>query len=77
MKTTTSALSTKVQSVFYLFSCSLKQQDPLRRKTNRKEKLIFEISIIIIIIIIIVVVVVVVVVVIILICPELFRAMKK
>ena len=73
MKTTTSALSTKVQSVFYLFSCSLKQQDPLRRKTNRKEMLIFEISIIIII----VVVVVVVVVVIILICPELFRAMKK
>ena len=75
MKTTTSALSTKVQSFFYLFSCSLKQQDPLRRKTNRKEKLIFEISIIIIIIIVVVVVVVVVV--IILICPELFRAMKK
>ena len=74
MKTTTSALSTKVQSVFYPFSCSLKQQDPLRRKTNRKEMLIFEISIIIIII---VVVVVVVVVVIILICPELFRTMKK
>ena len=73
MKTTTSALSTKVQSVFYPFSCSLKQQDPLRRKTNRKEMLIFEISIIIII----VVVVVVVVVVIILICPELFRTMKK
>ena len=72
MKTTTSALSTKVQSVFYPFSCSLKQQDPLRRKTNRKEMLIFEISIIIII-----VVVVVVVVVIILICPELFRTMKK
>ena len=72
MKTTTSALSTKVQSVFYPFSCSLKQQDPLRRKTNRKEMLIFEISIIII-----VVVVVVVVVVIILICPELFRTMKK
>ena len=71
MKTTTSALSTKVQSVFYPFSCSLKQQDPLRRKTNRKEMLIFEISIIII------VVVVVVVVVIILICPELFRTMKK
>ena len=71
MKTTTSALSTKVQSVFYPFSCSLKQQDPLRRKTNRKEMLIFEISIIIII------VVVVVVVVIILICPELFRTMKK
>ena len=70
MKTTTSALSTKVQSVFYLFSCSLKQQDPLRRKTNRKEKLIFEISIIII-------VVVAVVVIIILICPELFRTMKK
>ena len=70
MKTTTSALSTKVQSVFYPFSCSLKQQDPLRRKTNRKEMLIFEISIIIII-------VVVVVVVIILICPELFRTMKK
>ena len=76
MKTTTSALSTKVQSFFYLFSCSLKQQDPLRRKTNRKEKLIIEISIIIIIIIVVVVVVVVVVV-IILICPELFRAMKK
>ena len=73
MKTTTSALSTKVQSVFYPFSCSLKQQDPLRRKTNRKEKLIFEISIIIIIIIIVVVVVVVII----LICPELFRAMKK
>ena len=69
MKTTTSALSTKVQSVFYPFSCSLKQQDPLRRKTNRKEMLIFEISIII--------VVVVVVIVIILICPELFRTMKK
>ena len=74
MKTTTSALSTKVQSVFYPFSCSLKQQDPLRRKTNRKEKLIFEISIIIIIIIVVVVVVVVVI---ILICPELFRTMKK
>ena len=70
MKTTTSALSTKVQSVFYPFSCSLKQQDPLRRKTNRKEMLIFEISIIII-------VVVAVVVIIILICPELFRTMKK
>ena len=70
MKTTTSALSTKVQSVFYPFSCSLKQQDPLRRKTNRREMLIFEISIIII-------VVVVVVIVIILICPELFRTMKK
>ena len=70
MKTTTSALSTKVQSVFYPFSCSLKQQDPLRRKTNRKEMLIFEMSIIII-------VVVAVVVIIILICPELFRTMKK
>ena len=70
MKTTTSALSTKVQIVFYPFSCSLKQQDPLRRKTNRREMLIFEISIIII-------VVVAVVVIIILICPELFRTMKK